>query len=254
MSVLHAAYKWSDILQKSSKVAWSLSVPSTQDQFSAPETNSIVYNSKDNVLYSGCGDNNIYTWDLESGSHKSTLSGHTNYVHCLSLFNSSNQLVSSSEDGSVRIWDGRGGKEAQHIIEPYKNEECCRPHFGRWVSCVSVDPGDDWLVCGGGVALSLWHLRSLSTTCVYNIGNSCAQCVQFYDDLLYSGGSHAMVSHLTMNGEVKTQVPCTPNSVFSLAINTSSETNKVLSVAGSSSQVDIFTNFGYRAFSFQAVP
>ncbi|XP_071945169.1 THO complex subunit 6 homolog isoform X2 [Antedon mediterranea] len=248
------AYKWTDILKKSCKIAWTLSVPTCKNQFSDPEVNSIVYNTKDNVLYSGCGDKNNYSWDLESGTLKDTFSGHSDYIHCVALFNNSNQFVSSSEDGSVRIWDCRGGREAQHVMEPYKHEECCRPQIGRWVSCVSVDPGDDWLVCGGGVALSTWHLRSLSTTCIYNIGNSSPQCLQFHDDLIYCGGTQPKVSHLTMNGEVKTQVPCTPNSVFSLAINTVSENNKVLSVSGSSSQVDIFTNFGYRAFSLQAVP
>ena len=44
---------------------------------------------------------------------------------------------------------------------------------------------------------------------------------------IISGGSTPFVYHWNINGEPKIKVPCTANSVFSLAVNTESESNKV---------------------------
>ena len=44
---------------------------------------------------------------------------------------------------------------------------------------------------------------------------------------LISSGTEAAVNHWYMNGDLKSKVPCTPTAVFSVAINTKSEANKV---------------------------
>ncbi|XP_022095855.1 THO complex subunit 6 homolog [Acanthaster planci] len=241
-------WAWADIFQKNPKIAWSLSLP-VSSNFSAFETNALAYSTKDNILYSGGGDSVVYAWDLESGTKKETFAGHTDYIHCVSLYHQSQQLASSAEDGSVRIWDSRRSGEAVHLIEPYKHEECARPQHGKWVGCVSLDPGEEWLVCGGGPSLSLWHLRSLTPTVTFDAPNCCSQVVTFHEDSIISGGSTPFVYHWNINGVPKTKVPCTATSVFSLAINTENGSNKVLCVSGNSSLIDVYTNFGYRAFS-----
>ena len=135
-------------------------------------------------------------------------------------------------------------------IEPYKNEMCARPKFGKWLGCVAMDTADDWLVCGGGPSLSLWHLRSLTATAVFDTPGTCQKCVMFHDDSIISAGSKGVVNHWSVNGERRMEIPCTPTSVFSLSFNYTSNSYKVLSATGNSSKVDIFTNFGYKAFSF----
>lgn len=244
------AWKWSDILSQSPRVLWSWNIPK-KGPFSQPEINSIVVNTGEdkNEVFAGCGDNNIYIWDLESGQQKVTLSAHENYIHSLALKNG-NTCASASEDGTVKIWDTRSPSEPMHNIEPFKNEICSRPKFGKWLGCVAMDSMDDWLVCGGGPSLSLWHLRSLTATTVFDTPGSCQQCVMFYEDSIISAGSKGVVNHWSVNGEQRMEVPCTPSSVFSLSVNTSSTSNKVLGATGNSSKVDIFTNFGYKAFSF----
>ncbi len=42
--------------------------------------------------------------------------------------------------------DVRSPGEAVHVLEPYKNEKCSRPHLGKWLGCAALDPGEDWLV------------------------------------------------------------------------------------------------------------
>ncbi|XP_064613145.1 THO complex subunit 6 homolog [Liolophura sinensis] len=246
------AWKWADILNKAPKVVWSLSVP-RGNSFTEPEINSLVLSSEDGVtrLYAGCGDNNVYIWDMESGTLLSQLKGHEDYIHCVCVKGEGleSQCVSASEDGTIRLWDIRAGREATHVIEPYKNELCARPEFGRWLGCVAVDPSADWLICGGGPKLSAWHLRSLSSTTVFDTPGACQQHVMFYEDTIISGGSEPRINHWFVNGDVKAQVPCRPTSVFNIVINTESQNHKVLSVAGCSPKLDVCTNFGYTAFS-----
>ncbi|WAR01713.1 THOC6-like protein [Mya arenaria] len=178
-------------------------------------------------LLAGCGDNNVHIWDIESGNLTSTLSGHKDYIHCLCTKNAGRECVTASEDGTVRIWDCRQGGEAVQILDPSSHEATARPSLGKWVACVTCDVNEDWLVCGGAPHLSAWHLRSLSPMTTYNSPGATHNFAMYHEDL----------------------VPCSATSVFSVAINSKSECNKVLSVAGSSSKIDICTNFGYKAFS-----
>ncbi|XP_070571910.1 THO complex subunit 6 homolog isoform X2 [Ptychodera flava] len=242
------AWSWSDIYKKTPKVVWSLDNSSSLN-FDQPETNSLCFSEKDNILYSASGDNNVYVWDLETGTRKDKLQGHTDYVHCLTFRNNCQEVISGSEDGSVRVWDTRRPREAVHVIEPYKSEECSRPNLGKWIGCVAVDPSDDWLICGGGPSLTSWHMRSLSPTAVFSTPNICQQSVLFHEDMVISGGTSAHIYHWNINGDLRSSIPCTQSCVYDIGINTHSENYKVLAACGSSYKVDIFTNFGYRAFS-----
>ena len=79
--------------------------------------------------------------------------------------------------------DTRAGHGSAHCIEPYKNEACARPQFGKWITSIAIDDkADDWMVCGGGPSLCLWHLRSLSATTVFDMPNVCVNYAMFHDD------------------------------------------------------------------------
>ena len=45
-----------------------------------------------------------------------------------------------------------------------------------------ITPLFDFQVCGGGPSLSLWHLRSLTATAVFDTPGACQQCVMFHED------------------------------------------------------------------------
>jgi hypothetical protein len=94
-----------------------------------------------------------------------------------------------------------------HVFPPL--QECSRPHNGRWIGCLATD--SDWMVswaecrvrvategpwltvtgachlsvqvCGGGPALTLWHLRSSTPTTVFPI-RAPQKHVTFYQDLV----------------------------------------------------------------------
>ncbi|XP_036594534.1 THO complex subunit 6 homolog isoform X2 [Trichosurus vulpecula] len=212
-----------------------------------PEINALLLNPKENSLLLAGGDCQLHTMDLETGTFTRALRGHSDYIHCLALRERSPEVLSGSEDGTVRLWDLRTGEEVQ-TIEVYRHEECARPQNGKWIGCLATD--SDWMVCGGGPALTLWHLRSATPTTVFPL-RAPQKHVTFYQDLILSAGQGPCVNQWQLSGELKAQVPGSSPSLLSLSLNQqpAAPECKVLTAAGNSCRVDVFTNLGYRAFS-----
>jgi WD40 repeat protein len=61
--------------------------------------------SADGRLASGGVDGAVRVWDLERGQELLTLRGHTSFVSSLAFTPNGQKLVSSSDDGLVRVWD-----------------------------------------------------------------------------------------------------------------------------------------------------
>ncbi|CAL8283633.1 unnamed protein product [Boreogadus saida] len=241
-----SAWSWAELIKKNVKAAWTRR-PNYKSSLEIPEINAMALNPADNSLAVGGGDNNVHIMDLENGVFKSVLQGHTDYIHCLSVRERASEVLSGGEDGAVRIWDTRTS-QCVHCVEVYKYETCARPQHGKWISCLTTD--SDWMLCGGGPSLSLWHLRSMSPTSVFPL-SGCQRQATFYQDMILTVGEGQCVSHCLMGGEVKAQIPCTPHSINTLAINTSSTEHRVVTVGGSSDHIDVFTNLSYKAFSLR---
>uniref|UniRef100_A0A8C9ST52 THO complex 6 n=1 Tax=Scleropages formosus TaxID=113540 RepID=A0A8C9ST52_SCLFO len=233
-----SAWSWAELAKRNC-------FPPLRSSLEIPEINDMIVNCRDNSLAVGGGDNNIHIMDLETGVFKSVLQGHTDYIHCLSMREREGELLSGGEDGAVRIWDCRTGQSV-HRLEVYKYEECARPQYGKWISCLTTD--SDWMLCGGGPSLSLWHLRSLSPTSIFPL-SGCQRQAMFYQDLILSVGEGHFLSHCLLGGDVKSLIPCSPPSLNTVALNTNSTEHRVLTVGGSSDQIDVFTNLSYKAFS-----
>ncbi|XP_039620934.1 THO complex subunit 6 homolog isoform X1 [Polypterus senegalus] len=238
------AWNWAELVKKGCKAVWC-NKPPYSTSLEMPEINSMLLNPKDGSLLLGCGDNNIHIMDLESGMFKGVLKGHKDYVHCLALRDSAGECLSGGEDGAVRIWDLKTCSLVQ-AIEVFKYPECARPQYGKWISCLATD--SDWMLCGGGPSMSLWHLRSVTPTTIFPVPG-CQREALFYQDLILSIGDSPFVSHCQLNGDIRARIPCTPPNLYSLQLNENSPEHRVLAVSGSSSKIDVFTNFGYRAFS-----
>lgn len=239
-----SAWSWAELIKKNTKAVWTRR-PNYKSSLEIPEINAMVINPRDNSLIVGGGDNNIHIMDLEQGNFKAVFQGHTDYIHCLSIREREGEILSGGEDGAVRIWDCRTGQSV-HCIAVHKYEKCARPQYGKWISCLTTD--SDWMLCGGGPSLSLWHLRSLSPTSIFPLPG-CQRQATFYQDMILSVGEGPCVSHCLLGGEVKAQIPCTPQSLNTLMLNTNSTEHRVLTVGGSSDHIDVFTNLSYRAFS-----
>ncbi|NXH49942.1 THOC6 protein, partial [Dicaeum eximium] len=178
-----------------------------------------------------------------SGQHE--LRGHQDLVHVVALREQLPQVLSGGEDGTVRLWDLRTGSQVQ-LIEVHKYQECSRPQLGKWIRCLATE--SDWMVCGGGPALTLWHLRSVTPTTVFPLPHPQHHAL-FHQDLVLSGGVGPALHLLQLSGDVRGRVPVSPPALRSLCLHPRSPEHQVLTVAGNSPKIDVFTNLGYRAFS-----
>nr|XP_033800670.1 THO complex subunit 6 homolog isoform X5 [Geotrypetes seraphini] len=188
-----------------------------------------------------------------------------------SLVSTDRQLISAG-DGEVKAWNWseivkKGCKEAWSRRPPSRISLEIPE-----INCLLLNPKDNSLLlaggdaqiyvmdmetgaftlCGGGPALTLWHLRSLTPTTIFPI-QECQHQVMFYQDLILSAGQNPTINHYQISGDIKAQIPCTSRTIYSMNINDQSQENKVLTAAGNSPRVDVFTNFGYRAFSLMFV-
>ncbi|KAI3987827.1 hypothetical protein MKX01_020941 [Papaver californicum] len=104
--------------------------------FPIPENNSLAIDYQGGSFFSAAGDSCAYCWDVdETGKIKMVFRGHKDYLHCIVARNSSNQIITGSEDGSMQIWDCRNGK-CINVIDPEKQMKS-KEAF-PWVSCVGV--------------------------------------------------------------------------------------------------------------------
>lgn len=68
--------------------------------------NGMALDLDDGELFTSClFDNDIYAWNRADGTLKQKLTGHTRPVEALALDRRERLLVSSSQDGTIRVWD-----------------------------------------------------------------------------------------------------------------------------------------------------
>lgn len=242
-----SGYKFSKQQINTAKKEWEIRMPAALETSELVNEINYLWLDEDNaMIYCGCGDNNIYACSLENGLITRTFTGHSDYIHSLDGNAANNQIVSASEDGTVRFWDVRQPKKSTSKIEPHKKEQLTRPEFGKWVGTVSMS--DDWLVCGGGPKFSMWHLRSGDFTMPLEFPGKIHESA-FIGDRIIVAGDCKTLHQYTFNGDLVAEIPVSSPSVYSVAwIDTP---NKLLTIGGSSNSVDVCTNFTYRDFSLQ---
>jgi F-box/WD-40 domain protein 7 len=77
---------------------------------------------KDQILFSGSGDNTIKIWDIENGKEIRTLNGHQAPVCCLTV--QDGILFSGSSDNTIKIWDIESGTELK-TLAGHQAPVCC---------------------------------------------------------------------------------------------------------------------------------
>jgi len=186
-------------------------------------------------LVIGMGDTNVYVVDLETRQIVCVLAGHTAYVHCVSCGRGEGErtVVSGGEDGTVKLWDIRQG-DSVHTLTPGEIGEVARPKLGKHVTAVALS--QDWLACGGGPRLALWHLKSLAVAAPLPPAELEVKAVSFHDDVVMVGGRGRTLYQANFNGDVTAEVVVSSSVVYSIAHTLKPS---ILCVAGSSSNIDI---------------
>lgn len=245
--------------------SWELKLTSASRTTNEPgEVNALWLDTLRSQLYAGCGDNVLYAIDLTAGGRLiRDFVGHKDYIHSVTGNASTGRIFSAGEDGAVRFWDARDRRSAGSV-EPFRQERLARPELGRWLGAVAVNDGD-WLLCGGGPRLALWHLRSLECTTAYAAFGGGVHVAGFVDDVVLAGGdASASVHEYSLNGDLVAEVPVSGPSVYTAVWQTngdraggdsegsgggagsSASSAGFLVLGGASNQLDVCTNLKYR--------
>ncbi|KAL9682021.1 hypothetical protein QQ045_013814 [Rhodiola kirilowii] len=207
-----------------------------------PENNAIAVDVQGGTIFAAAGDSCAYGWDVEKNCIKMVFKGHTDYLQCIIARNSSNQIITGSEDGTARLWDCRSGK-CIRIISPENNKKL--KTFSS-VSCIALDTSESWLACGSGKNLSIWNLPAFE--CVSTIpSRALIQDVVFMDNQIMAVGTEHFLTKFNMDGDILSQVQCAPESAFSISLHSSG----VTAVAGYGGLVDVISQYGSHLCTFR---
>lgn len=236
------AYSWKNIKGSNRNIqpVWSIEIPCDQDDFNKAEVNDLLFDDETGNIYAAAEDNKVYIFNLESRNALKILKGHNDYLHSICK-NGNNDLLSAGEDGCVNIWDLRTYKVTEKI-EPHLNPLVARNDIGKWIG--AVDCSEDYIICGGGPRLTLYHYRFLTNSTVFPIDDKGIHVAQIYEDKIFAGGRCKLFYQASFNGDIVTEMPTSGPTTYSMVKQ--EEPFKVMCIAGSSPKIDISSNFMYK--------
>ena len=141
----------------------------------------IAYSPDGTILASAGFSGDIYLWDVNSGTIRDTLKGHTSYVLSVAFFSDGSKLASGSWFGTIKLWDINTGVLFRTI----------NVDLTTHIYSIAVSPdGSKIASYGGGRKLNIWDVKTGSL--IYSLAghNSEIYSVAFSPDgtKLVSGG------------------------------------------------------------------
>uniref|UniRef100_A0A915DXQ5 Uncharacterized protein n=1 Tax=Ditylenchus dipsaci TaxID=166011 RepID=A0A915DXQ5_9BILA len=182
----------------------------------------------------------------------SVFGGHSQKINKLAK-RSEFEFVSCSDDGLVQFWDSRLNKKPPRTLQVASHSQVSRLNCANEIYAVDVD--DDFVVCGGGVDLSMWHLSSSSLALVLNNGEDGDQteicsAVEMVDGQILAGATtftnNATLHRYNYSGSSILSLKINMNSIRNIhTAEFSTQTHKTSVVSGESSQLFFLTDFGF---------
>lgn len=227
------------------KTSWSIQLPLNHEQYEIGEVNDLWVDQANDLIYAACG-NWIYQCSLDDGKVVKEFKGHKDYIHSVRGYG--DNIVSASEDGSVKLWDQRENKAPTVSLEPYKCPTVNRKDFGKWIGSASISK--DWLACGGATKLALYNLNHLSSKQPFQVFDSFPKEIHVTDfidsDRLLVAGECNLIIQYSLKGDMISEIETTSGpAVYSVAWQKKNQRN-ILAAAGASNHIDITTNFTYK--------
>ncbi|KAI1697606.1 THO complex subunit 6 like protein [Ditylenchus destructor] len=222
------------------------------EKCAASSINCILTMENSNKKLVGCGDGTVALLDMEQlAKPVMSFSGHTKRVNRLAKA-SENTFVSCSDDGVVFCWDSRTNKKPARTLQVGSHSKASRPGFSKHIYAVDVD--DDFVVCGGGVNLAIWHLSSSNLAAVLIPGDDGNEThpemwhsVEMVDGHINAGGAPlnntAALHRFSYAGELVTSLKLNLNSINN--IRTTSSVQKLTVISGESSEIFFMSDLGF---------
>ena len=231
----------------------------------AMEVNDVVVSKNSGHLFLAGGDSVAHEWDVITQQFTRLFEGHEDYLHAVRDLHHSQELVTSSEDGTLGIWDVRQARNVEFLRPwqaPTSSTSSSSPSPSLWIGAVAHDDSEMWLACGGGTKqptggrsrkaqatrgfLSMWHLPSrvpvhyTTTTCD-------VQDVVFHHmDLLSVGNDASLKKWNRSSGQLLSAARSTVLSSHFCAVDRATD---VVAVGGAAPLIDIYTMPGVVSFS-----
>jgi WD40 repeat protein len=92
---------------------------------------SVALNPDGNVLYAGCWDTSIWSWDVHTRKQKGRFEGHVDFVKTVVCVSTENHkfLISGGADAQIIIWDASSGTKL-HVLKGHS----------RGIQDLGIDP------------------------------------------------------------------------------------------------------------------
>lgn len=224
--------------------SWEINIQSKlpHEEYEISEVNDLWIDYENDLLYCACG-LSIFKCSLDDGSVIKSFRGHKDYIHSVDGY--MHIFVTSSEDGTVKLWDDRQEK-ATFTLEPSKNPNLQRKSFGKWMGSASLSK--EWLACGGASKCALFHLNQLSNRQPFQIFDYPKEIhvTKFIasDNLLVAGESNVMIQY-SLKGDMISEIETSGPAIYSVVWQKRPQ-SKILSACGASNSIDVTTNFIYK--------
>ena len=118
----------------------------------------------------------VHCWQIKSGLNVTSFAGHTAAVTSLAFSLDSDQLLSGSEDGSVRLWSFSSGQP--YFVAEHPNQQ--------WILDVTISSDGRWIAAGAqdGTVLA-WKAGSPEPLFTRQLHTNVVGSVQFSSDAKY---------------------------------------------------------------------
>lgn len=106
-------------------------------------------------MVSGLGDKSLIVWDMETGTHLKTLTGHNGSVDAVAITKDGKQIVSGSNDSTVKIWDIESGKNIDTFIGHQSS-----------IRAIAITPdGKNIVSASSDTTVKVWDLQTGECLC-----------------------------------------------------------------------------------------
>lgn len=147
------------------------------------------------------------------------------------------------------MWDIRSSSsQPTRSINVGIESQVCRPNFSKEVYCIDMD--DDFLVCGGGIELGLWHISSSSLASTLKTESSINQLYYALEMVdggsILAGGSGSILNRFNYSGDLIISMDSFQRLHAIHVLHTMEwNSSKITLVAGEGSEVYFLANFGF---------
>lgn len=129
------------------------------------------------VATAGAGNNSIYLWDLNTGESRLRIAGHADQVYDAEFSPNERELISSSQDATIRVWDVDTGLEVERL----------QGHAAA-VRTIAVSPYGGLAASGSyDMSVRLWDLNNGAVA-----GRSFGHTDDIYDIAVSADGTQAL--------------------------------------------------------------